>query len=501
MAAKNFYDAVLVGLDLTTLLAGALLAKRGFRVLVVGQSRPWPSYDIGPLRLPRAPFSLQGPGSPVLTRVFSELALRPTVQRRTQPLVPALQGVLPRHRVDLGGSPEALTSELAREFPGEAKQAAALFARIRETSAALDPLLAEELSWPPDGFFERRAFARAVQNTPFEGALAETLSELDAAHPLTRLLAASVGFGDAGALAFDLGARNLRLLDARLSAGMLEEGLTGLYELLLESIRAHNGSLRLADRVDVLTPRRGALERLLLLPSDEEIGCHFVLWGLPVDALARQLSDASLLAPMFAEHGEPSAHAHRYVLNLVLSADALPEGLSRDVLLLADGGPLWIEAQRMRGGEHALLSIEASLDARALAASPAMLGAQRERIVASLAQLSPFFERHLVLVDSPHDGRSPEGSAASELAMLDPLQRRGAETMQVVYAYPQTRVHGCCALPLRTPIERLLLCNAQVVPGLGLEGRFITAWSAAKLVTRTLGRSWMNRGRWTKVEL
>ena len=30
MAAKNFYDAILVGLSLQTLLAGGLLAKRGF---------------------------------------------------------------------------------------------------------------------------------------------------------------------------------------------------------------------------------------------------------------------------------------------------------------------------------------------------------------------------------------------------------------------------------------------------------------------------------------
>ena len=496
MVAKNFYDAVLVGLELTTLLAGALLAKRGFRVLVVGQSRPWPSYDIGALRLPRAPFSLQAPASPVLARVFSELALRPTLQRHTQPLSPAFQGVLPRHRVDVGGSGEQLAHELAREFPGERLPAAALFARVRETSAALDPLLAADLSWPPEGFFERRAFSRAVQDTPLE----PTPSGLDDGNALTRLLAASLRFGDAGALPFDLGARTLRLLDGRLTAGALEEGLTGLYELLIESIRTHNGSLRLTDRIDVIAQRRGTLERLLLLPSDEEIGCHFLLWGLPVDALARQLSEASLLTPMFAEHGEPSIHAHRYVLNLVLGADALPEGLSRDVLLLGDS-PLWIEAQRLRGGEHALLSVEALLDARALTASPNLLGEQRERIVAALARLSPFFERHLVLIDSPHDGRPPAGSAAREVATLDPLQRRGADTMQGVYAYPQTRVHGCCAMPLRTPIERLLLCNAQVVPGLDLEGRFLTAWSAAKLVTRTLGRAWMNRGRWTKVEL
>jgi hypothetical protein len=73
--------------------------------------------------------------------------------------------------------------------------------------------------------------------------------------------------------------------------------------------------------------------------------------------------------------------------------------------------------------------------------------------------------------------------------------------MPVVYACPRTRIHGTCALPVRTPIKRLLLCNEQVVPGLGLEGSFLAAWSAARTVTRSLNRDWMNRGRWTKVDL
>ena len=73
--------------------------------------------------------------------------------------------------------------------------------------------------------------------------------------------------------------------------------------------------------------------------------------------------------------------------------------------------------------------------------------------------------------------------------------------MPVVYAFPRTRIHGTCALPVRTPIKRLLICNEQVVPGLGLEGSFLASWSAARTVTRSLNRDWMNRGRWTKVDL
>ncbi len=53
----------------------------------------------------------------------------------------------------------------------------------------------------------------------------------------------------------------------------------------------------------------------------------------------------------------------------------------------------------------------------------------------------------------------------------------------------------------RRPNRKLLRCNGQVVPALGDEGAFLTAWSVARLVTKSDRRKeWMRRGLWTKVE-
>jgi hypothetical protein len=61
---------------------------------------------------------------------------------------------------------------------------------------------------------------------------------------------------------------------------------------------------------------------------------------------------------------------------------------------------------------------------------------------------------------------------------------------------------GLCALPIRTPIKRLLLCNSQVVPGLGSEGQLMAACSVARVITwADRGRSWMRRRLWAKVEM
>lgn len=510
MGAKNFYDAVLIGMSLPTLLAGGLLAKRGFRVLLVSQGQPLPSYEIDGVRLPRSPFTLTPVDSPAVTRVFSELALKHVVQRRIRPLKPAGQAVFPRHRLDLSLDPEQFTHEVEREFPAVRRPADDFMRNAQRAWENINPLVGGDLTWPPMGFFERREFARAAMHQPFgrEELGPAPLNELADSHPLRQLVNVILRFADGSALGEQYAQRQLRLFANTLrGAELADGGYAALCELLLESIRTHNGEVRLLDRVDRMTVRRGGIEHVRLAPSDEEVGCHFVLGGLPVTRLARLLGDRTALDQMLDELGKPRPQFLRFTTNILLPVEALPEGMGRNVWLLSGARTLHaehalrIEADRLSDGQRALLSVECLLPASTAEAGAEALSNLRERVLSSLVRLFPFIRSHLLLLDSPHDGRPvQEGPECAEREPPD-VWGRGPETMPVVYAFPRTRVHGTCALPVRTPIKRLLLCNEQVVPGLGLEGSFLTAWSAARTVTRSLNRDWMNRGRWTKVDL
>lgn len=500
MGAKNFYDAVLVGLDLTTLLAGALLSKRGFRVLLVGQSQPWPSYGVRGFRLPRAPFTLTSRESPALGRVFSELALRPLLQRRIRPLSPAFQAVMPGHRLDVGRDLRALGYELEREFPAQRRAFEALWHRARAGDVHVDALVARDLTWPPGGFFERREFARAMLHAPLGSGREAASTGLSPDDPLRHALDARLALVAGGSLE-PTTPRTLRVLSGLLSAAALEDGgLESLYELLLESIRTHNGSVRLHGRVESLHITRRTLESLIVQPSDEQVGCHYLLWGLPIGALGMLLEGTGDLTPMFEEVGSPTPVASRFTLNLVLRAAGLPEGMARNVLLQGEP-PLWVEAEPLGDGLRARVTLETLLPVAAGEERAKVPDDQRARMLRALSLLSPFFREHLELVDSPHDGRPPEDPRDGATLPVDEAVRRGPETMETLFALARPRLSDTCALPVRTPIKRILLCNPQVVHGLALEGQFLTAWSAARVVTRSLSRDWMNRGRWTKVEI
>jgi len=508
--AKNFYDAVLLGLQLPTLIAGGLLAKRGFRVLVVAQGQPLPGYEIHGLSVPRAPFTLTGAESPAMTRVFSELALKPLLRRRIVPLSPAFQAILPRHRLDFSADAERVAREIEREFPSVRRTADDFMRASARAWDNIDKLVARDLMWPPSGFFERRAFTRALSREPFgrDDQAPSPLSDLPDDHPLGQVVNAVLGFADGSRLGEGNPQRLLRLFGGALRGSAIDEdGYAGLFELLMQSIRTHNGEVRFADRVERISVRRGGIEGVRLSPSDEEIGCHFVLNGLPVSKLGRLLSDRSGLDAMLDELGTPKARFLRYTLNVVAHADAIPEGLARNVLLLLearDGSPcesaLNLQIER-RPNDVAVLTMEKLLPVSSGEAQTDQLATQREKVLAQLTQFAPFVGPHIRYIDSPHDGR---GIYDAQKRLEEPSPdawSRGPETMSTVYAFARTRLHGTCALPVRTQIKRLLLCSDQVIPGLGLEGAFITAWSAARAVARSLNRDWMNRGRWTKVEL
>lgn len=508
MAVKNFYDAVLVGLGLPTLLAGGLLAKRGFRVLVVGQGHVMPAYQVHEHWLPRGASTLYAADSPAVSRVFSELALRPLMRRRLRPLAPAFQAIMPQHRIDLSSTPELVTREVEREFPS-VRRAADDFMRATQRSwERLNRLIERDLVWPPGGFFERRELVRASVHQPFgkdDGPA--PLSELADDHPLRAIMNTALHFSDGTSLGSGNPQRELRQLASLLHSAELQEGgQLGLWELLIESIRTHNGEVRINDRIDRIAVRRGSVESVRLSPSDEEVGCHFVLSGLPVARLSRLLSDRRGLDEMLDELGAPTARAFRYTLNVVVNAEAIPEGLARNVLLLSGAQPVAAEdALRIEtttlSEKHALVSAEALLPVLAPDAQAELMLGLRERMMTRLLELSPFLREHVVLIDSPHDGRPVFDSLNDHHFQPADAHRRGPEMMPTVYAYRHTELHGCTALPVRTPVKRLLLCNEQVVPGLASEGIFLTAWSCARVVARTLGRQWMNKNRWTKVEL
>lgn len=511
MKTSSYYDVILLGTRLPALLAGAILAKRGFRVLILGQGVLEPTYRAAGATWPRAPFTFLPANSPIVRKTLSELALHQMVRRRMRVDDPSMQVVLPRHRFDLALDPEAMEREIEREFPEVKRPIEDVNRNVGRLSEAFDRLTEKELVLPPETFFERREFARATAARPFTGRgdTWDPFVELAEDHPFRRVATVPAQFAsyvDPNQIdGMGLG----RLYGSWLSGPpKIEGGYGWLREAIFEKIATYSGEIRERERADAILLRRGTATGVRLARSGEEIGGSFVLAACPIAELLRLIPDRSAFEEVFERLGEPQPRFFRYTLNLRVRAEAVPAGMSREVFALrAREQPfaenvLRVESQDADDAGQRLLCVEALLPRRGIEDVPGYLDHARERVLGSLRELIPFLDEHLLAVDSPHDGLDVDDVAHGCQVAPDEPWSRGPTTMEALYGYPVRGALGVCAMPIRMPIGRLLLCNEQVVPGLGLEGSFLTAWSAARIVTKAdRKKEWMRRGLWTKVEL
>jgi phytoene dehydrogenase-like protein len=473
--STSFYDVVVLGSDLAATVGGALLAHRGFRVLVAGGPAE-ERYAIGPYTLPRAPLAFVGTEMPTLKRIVGELNLVQLLRRRLEPNRPAYQLLLPDHRLDIG---DDLARELGRELPDATGPFEAASARAAEVSAAVESILTQELILPPDGFWDRRDANRVAARLPEPDE--DVLGGLPDRDPLRAAYTVPATF----AAAFDaVGPVSIARLGDLYRRGTfrLDGGREGLRGLLLERLKTHSGEARPELVPRAILTKRGKVTGVAFEGHSEVIGCSHVLCGMGADRVAQLVGAGGEKPPKrLAEAAGIAPALHRYLLHLVAPLDALPDALGRVAFAVADGAAPLSGANALMlhladgYGQHAVLSVEA------LAPDPSPEGLRelRRAIRAHLDRLLPFVDRHLLLVHSPHDGVAAEGVDG------EPGQAPPALPMEPVWRMPEPRPLGFCGLPHSTGVKHLLFASRQVLPGLGLEGELATGWAAARLVLQT----------------
>ncbi|HOI09157.1 MAG TPA: hypothetical protein PK313_01655, partial [Myxococcota bacterium] len=147
---KGTYDVVIAGTDLPALVFGALAAKKGYRVLVLGHGGKENAYEVDGYRFVRRPNLLCGfSDSNPIREVFRELALAPEMRNLPRPMTPSCHVVLPDARVELTHIRDILDREIEREYAGRLPAFRDFTDRLVEVEKALEPLLRDTPTLPP----------------------------------------------------------------------------------------------------------------------------------------------------------------------------------------------------------------------------------------------------------------------------------------------------------------------------------------------------------------
>lgn len=505
---RSYYDVLVLGTDLEPLLCAAQLARRGLRVLVLGQGIPGASYEVEGVELDRESRPFVGLSSPIVTRTLEELALKQIVRQQSSLPDRPLQLLLPEHRIDVGPDTRRWSAELAREVPDVRRRAEDVSRTLAEVRAELDTLTEQGLVWPPETFLEKQRFAMASAGQRFDrhGHGWTSWDQLPRDHALPLAFSLCLQFVTELPASQHSQATRARLYGHLLGGVQrMENRWPGMQSLLFERIRSWGGEVRPDDRAESIEPSQGGSHLLRLARSEEEVGGGHLVHGTPVSELAQLLAGRGAVEPVFERFGEPRPRSYRYAVHFLTQRASVPQPLASQALLVPDPSSpertLWLE-HRQVGETESLITVNRLIDAHRIEAEPSALKEMRAQTLRDLRMIIPFIDESLVWIDSPHDGLPPQAvDSERELHCSEPWTR-GPQTMRAVYEYPTRRALGVCGLPTRTSLRTVFLCNQQVCPGLGFEGAFLAASSVSRiLASRYKRQSWLRRGSWASANV
>ncbi len=510
LAPRSYYDIAVIGGTFGALVSGALLARRGFRVVWVRHDEPPATYTHDGLTLSRRPSAMPFLETPVFRRVLAELALGPVVRRKLAPIDPAYQVVLPGHRVDVLADRTGFLQELRREFPELERPLAEFYAAVDTTMTELDGFLGADVVWPPAGFFERREARRAAgaHRIRRDATRSDPLAVFPLVHALRTFVLAParlVARMDPDHLPTPALLRTHGL--ALRAPAAFEGGRDALAALLAEKITQHGGDSLPRERVSKIIVEHNRVAGFETDGDRQRFGCKFVVTSLDT-ARALRLAQHSASDALAERLLGRAPRYYQYVLNLVLDARAIPMGMAQRVVVVADQSRplaeenlLYLECGQPDDRGRVVVLALAILPRSGVDEGPSYLARQRERIVRSVATVIPFLGERLIALDSPHDGRPFENLRDGTTSIVAARWRGDAETMEVVEPEAPDSYFGVCGGALRTEVSGLLSVSPQVVAGLGEEGEMLAAVSAARLVTASdRMRARLRRELWSKVE-
>ena len=501
----SFYDVVVLGTRLEPLLCAALLAREGLRVLVLGQGVPEPSYTVADVEVEPHGLMITGEMSPIVQNTLAELALRQDVRQRMVDQFNAFQLLLPEHRINVYPDADKWLAELAREIPNVGRQAADITRTLDELREELDTVMSRSLTWPPETFLERRHFSLATTSHRYDrqGHGWTSWNQLAVGHPLRTAFEAVLPH-----VSGLLPAQHSDATRARLHGHVLHGlreltgGWTWFQEALMTRIRSWGSDVRVGDRAESIRHDGRHGHRIRLARTDEEIGCSQVVHGTLISELSQLLPERGPMAATFERVGEPRSRAYQCSVHVLVDKRGVPEALGPLALLCTsatkpDGA--FLLRSRDVDESRSLLTANRLVEEHLIDTGSSRLHFIREQAFDAIREVVPFLDEHAFWVDSPHDGLPPQAIRAdTELPCSDPWTR-GAYTMRSVHEYPTRRALGVCALPTRTPVRGVFLCNEQVAPGLGFEGSFLAATSVARIIASQYQRhSWLRRGPWAR---
>ncbi|HKO51878.1 MAG TPA: phytoene dehydrogenase, partial [Polyangiaceae bacterium] len=331
---SRHYDVIVLGRSLGALAAAAVLARRDFRILLLGQGQHGQTYRFEEHVLCRRSFTLLAGPSPTWRRILHELAQSPQFRRRAAPLDPMFVVLSEGRRIEVPPDMELFGREIEREFPEVRQLVDELYGSIATVNAAADAAFERDALWPPGSLWERFETGRIAGSLPLS---LDLLGKFPGGHAYREITTIPASFASNSAI---LGGEFPSFALARLHGAWtrgvqaLARGEDELAEFLCERIAAHGGVIELNRRATSLVIRRGVAIGVIEDGEEAPTGAGAVLSDQSGEALAALSGGEGVTKSARDDWPRLNAEAGRFVVSLVVNTRGLPGPLSKEAFVV-----------------------------------------------------------------------------------------------------------------------------------------------------------------------
>lgn|GEM_PF-4491881 len=481
MNQKEFFDVITVGTTFPPLVASALLARRGLRVLVVGSGRT---------ELSGHNLIVNTLSSKLVSRILEELGVTYIVKRKMKRPESLYQVILPDLRIDVFRETEKFLEEMKREFPKNFRDIENLYNLMPQIMEGTEKILEGEHLIPPEGIIEKKKMEILLKSTPFRGQKenSEAIEKVLVNPSFSLFLKVSGGANSFLEPDYIDPFMSLFLHWRRFrNCAVWEGGMNTLEEIFYQRVDAYGGEVRLLDVPEEISLRGEKVISLRMEGKESLIGCDFLLMGLESEYFEPLMKDERKIlekCDLSSDKLVPTGLVA--TAQLLVSKEVIPEPMNSNIVVvfnekapLREDNFLWAEVDRLWNKENdktAKVFLHYILDRKNLFNDPAYSKRVLDSIIKNLEMVMPFLNKFVIECKDPI-----ENILRSNL-IPNPLLRI-SRFLPSVYEYRGEENLPFLGLGYGTRIKNLFRVNSEVCPSIGEDGLWSSALGVANLLT------------------
>lgn len=479
---ERYCDALIIGTDLSGLITGAFLARRGLTVHVLDLD-PFSHNEKDP-----DPFCVAHLHSKLFRSILGRLNIPETDIQSLSGSESPLQIIFPKKRIDISANPVVFYEELEREFPNQHENLRLFYESLARIKHQVEGNQLYSLILPTS-FRERRQLMKFVKAHGLDNRLDALGLPINDDPILKSFLTAQLKLvtnsQTDSPFAFQV-AELLNPSEGEIFA--IQGGHQYLKRLFIERIEHHEGAYRPDSKIDHLLFRDGIFEGATLAGLEGNILARYVIWNTHLKRLSDYLPKLWRFRKLRKQIQKIHPSLHWFTAHYEVPTEFIPPPMKDNLIIITHPaqelmGSNFLYVQKKTKNETTTrLSVSYLWEPSKLEANNEVFLELHREIRAHLLVLLPFAGEALTYTFPLNEQREEETDTLFPLKENDFEIFKQSARQHDISLIKARSFADLFPIGFKTASPNLFLTSPEILGSLGYEGKFMLGLKVTDLI-------------------